>query len=315
MAELTKSVAQAAQVLRQGGLVAFATETVYGLGADATDGEAVARIFAAKGRPQFNPLIVHVAAIEAATALGDFGETAHRLAETFWPGPLTLVVPRTADCPVSLLASAGLDTLAIRVPEHRQARALIEAARVPVVAPSANPSGRLSPTRAEHVAAGLGDRIDIILDGGACRVGVESTVVGCGDGDPVLLRPGGLAREAIEACLGRSLAVAGKAGEAPVSPGMLASHYAPSAGLRINATDPRHGEALLAFGSEVPAHDGAMLNLSPAGNLEEAAANLFAMLHALDAQHPAGIAVMTIPQTGLGLAINDRLKRAAEKGR
>ncbi len=311
MAELTTDVAKAAAALRAGKLVAFATETVYGLGGDATNDEAVARIFAAKGRPQFNPLITHVPSLAAARELGVFNDVALKLAKAFWPGPLTLVVPRRADCPVSPLAGAGLDSLAIRVPGDAQARELLECAGVPVVAPSANPSGRLSPTTAEHVAEGLGDRIDLILDGGACPVGLESTVIACIDDRPVLLRPGGLAVEEIAAVAGAPIAEARSDDAAPSSPGMLSSHYAPSVPVRLNAADVREGEALLAFGPDVPAHAGAMRNLSPRGDVVEAAANLFRMLHELDALKPERIAVMPIPERGLGRAINDRLRRAA----
>jgi L-threonylcarbamoyladenylate synthase len=311
LAELTTDVAKAAAALRNGKLVAFATETVYGLGGDATNDEAVARIFAAKGRPQFNPLITHVPSLAAARELGVFNDVALKLAEAFWPGPLTLVVPRRPCCPVSPLASAGLDSLAIRVPGNAQARELLERAGVPVVAPSANPSGRLSPTTAEHVARGLGERIELILDGGSCPIGLESTVIACTDDRPVLLRPGGLAVEEIAAAAGAPIAEAGSDDAAPASPGMLASHYAPSVPVRLNATDVRDGEALLAFGPDVPVHAGAMRNLSPRGDVVEAAANLFGMLHELDVLKPKAIAVMPIPERGLGRAINDRLRRAA----
>ena len=312
MSTLTNDIALAAKAIRDGKLAAFATETVYGLGADATSDNAVARIFAAKQRPAFNPLIVHVPALENAQALGRFNDTALKLAAAFWPGPLTLVVPRTADCPVSLLASAGLGSLAIRVPGHTQARELLAMAGVPVVAPSANPSGRLSPTTAGHVVKGLGDKVDLILDGGQCRVGVESTVVGCLAKNPVLLRAGGLNRTDIEQVIGQPLIEAGSDDKAPVSPGMLISHYAPYAALRMDASEMRPGEALLAFGSSIPKHSGAMLNLSVNDDLVEAASNLFAMLHALDDGEADGIAVVPIPDTGLGVAINDRLRRAVK---
>lgn len=305
------TIAVAAALLRAGGLVAFPTETVYGLGADAANGEAVARLYAAKGRPAFNPLIAHVGTIGLAHKLGRFGPDAARLAEAFWPGPLTLVLPRAQDAPVSALALAGLDTVAVRMPAHPVARALLDAFGGAIVAPSANRSGHVSPTDAAHVLADLGGRIDLILDGGACPVGVESTIVACLD-RPTLLRPGGLARAAIERVLGRPLAAPRHAADddAPLSPGMLASHYAPRARLRLDAPSPEPGEALLAFGPP-PATPGPVLNLSPAGDLVEAAANLFSHLRALDASGAPRIAVMPIPREGLGEAINDRLARAA----
>ncbi len=300
-----EAIADAARILREGGLVAFPTETVYGLGADATQGEAVARIFEAKGRPRFNPLIVHVADLDAARDLAEFGEDALALARRFWPGPLTLVLPRAGHARVSELATAGLDTVAIRVPAHAIARALIEAAGVPIAAPSANKSGRVSPTRAAHVADDFGAAIGTILDGGGADAGLESTIVALAP-QPTLLRPGAIAREDIEAALGRALA-APSAGKVQ-APGQLLSHYAPRAALRLDAAEALPGEALLAFGPGAP--EGA-LNLSAAGDLREAAANLFAFLRALDAKRPLRIAVMPIPAAGLGEAINDRLRRAA----
>lgn len=306
-----ETIAAAAALLRDGKLVAFPTETVYGLGADATDDRAVASVFEAKDRPQFNPLIVHVDKPETALALGVFPEPAKLLADRFWPGPLTLVVPRTGDCPVSLLASAGLDTIAIRVPAHPIARDLLGKAGIPVVAPSANPSGQVSPTKAGHVADGLGSRVAAIVDGGPCEIGLESTIVGF-DGDvPLLLRAGGIPREEIEAALGRPLASPEHAPVAPTAPGQLASHYAPNAAVRLNAREVGHGEALLAFGPDVPPCDGPSLNLSPSGDLVEAAANLFSFLRELDATSVNTIAVSPVPETGLGEAINDRLRRAA----
>jgi L-threonylcarbamoyladenylate synthase len=301
-----ENVEEAAAALREGKLVAFPTETVYGLGADATDDRAVARIFEAKGRPNFNPLIVHVPDVETATRYVRIDPVSQKLADTFWPGALTLVLPRRADCPVSLLCSAGLETLAIRVPAHPLARELLTRADVPVAAPSANPSGRLSPTTAAHVRDGLGGKVDVVLDGGACDVGVESTVVGIFDGKAVLLRPGGVAVEEIEAVVG-PLARPEADPDAPHSPGMLASHYAPRRAVRLNVTEPEEGEILLGFGSQAP--EGP--NLSAAGDLTEAAANLFRMLHDLDGDDGGGIAVMPIREAGLGLAINDRLRRAA----
>ncbi len=299
----------AARCLKAGGLVAFPTETVYGLGADARQGEAVARLYAAKGRPSFNPLIAHVADERAARRLGRFDAAAEKLAAAFWPGPLTLVLPKLPDCPVSELALAGLDSVAVRVPAHPLAHALLTAFGAAVVAPSANRSGHVSPTGAAHVLADLRGRIDVVLDGGACAVGLESTIVAC-LGEPTLLRPGGVARADIERVLGRPLAVAA-AQETPLAPGMLASHYAPKAQLRLEAQAPRAGEALLAFGSDMPAGDRPVLNLSPRGDLVEAAANLFSHLRALDASGARAIAVMKVPHEGLGEAINDRLRRAA----
>ena len=303
-------IARAAAILARGGLVALPTETVYGLGADARQGHAVAGIFAAKGRPRFNPLIVHVASAAAARRHVEWPARAEVLASAFWPGPLTLVLPLRADAGLSPLVTAGLDTLAIRVPAHPLARQLLAAFDGPVAAPSANPSGRISPTTAAHVLAGLDGRIDAVLDGGPCPVGVESTIVGLA-GPPVLLRPGGLPAEAVEAALGAPLAMpqsagAGPAAQAPTAPGQLASHYAPAAALRLNARAPRDGEVTLGFGP------GACdLNLSETGDLTEAAANLFGHLHRLDAAGARAIAVAPIPDRGLGRAINDRLARAA----
>ena len=307
------AISAAAACLKQGGLVAFPTETVYGLGADAGNGEAVARLYAAKGRPAFNPLIAHVASVGAAKRLAHFDAASERLAGAFWPGPLTLVLPKRADGGVTDLALAGLDSVALRVPAHPVARALLAAFGGPVVAPSANRSGHVSPTSAAHVMADLRGRIDMVLDGGTCAVGVESTIVAClGNSfdEPTLLRPGGLAREEIECALGRRLGVALIEEETPVAPGQLASHYAPKAKLRLNADAPREGEALLAFGP-APKFNGTTFNLSPRGNLIEAAANLFSHLRALDAAGAKTIAVMRVPQHGLGEAINDRLARAA----
>lgn len=307
---ITRDIAVAAAALAQGKLVGFPTETVYGLGANALDERAVAKVFEAKGRPRINPLIVHVAERADAVRLGVFNGAAHRLAEAFWPGPLTLVVPRSDDCPVSLLASAGLDSLAIRMPSHELARQLIATAGVPIVAPSANRSGRVSPTSAAHVLEGLAGRIDMVLDGGNCDIGIESTVVACLEGQPELLRPGAVTREQIEAVLGEALKVRSEGGR-PIAPGALASHYAPATALRLGAARAEAGEALLGFGPDVPDHAGPSLNLSPAGDLTEAAANLFACLRELDASGATAIAVMPIPEEGLGEAINDRLARAA----
>ncbi len=297
-------IAAAAQLLAQGRLVAFSTETVYGLGADATNGEAVAAIFAAKGRPRFNPLIVHVAGLEAARRQGIFNPLAEKLAERFWPGALTLVLPRAPDATVSLLVSAGLDSVALRVPSHPVAAALLAAADRPIAAPSANASGRITATSAAPVATELGGKVDMILAGGATPLGLESTVIGFDGGRAVLLRPGAIAREEIEAVTGPLAAPGGKI----QSPGQLQSHYAPQARLRLNAARADAGEALLGFGDTADA----WLNLSPSGDLKEAAANLFSMLRDMDEQVSA-IAVSPIPDTGLGEAINDRLRRAAHR--
>jgi len=297
-------IARAAGIVRAGGRVAFPTETVYGLGADALSDRAVAGIFAAKDRPAFNPLIVHLADAGAAAELAQMPEAAARLAARFWPGPLTLVLPRREGAGVSRLATAGLASVAVRVPAAEVALALLRAAG-PLAAPSANPSGRISPTTPEHVLAGLAGRIEAVLEAGPCTVGVESTVVDL-TGPPRLLRPGGLAAEAVEDALGQRLAAPNSAA-GPTAPGMLASHYAPAARLRLNARAAEAGEVLLGFGNA----PGAAENLSPAGDLTEAAANLFAALHRLDAAGATAIAVAPIPERGLGVALNDRLRRAA----
>lgn len=294
----------AADVLRRGGLVSFPTETVYGLGADACNDQAVAAIYAAKGRPSFNPLIVHLPTTASAARYCIFDAAAERLAATFWPGALTLVLPVRAEGGISRLVTAGLETLAVRVPDHPVAQGLLSAFDGPVAAPSANPSGRVSPTTAAHVIAGLGDAVDLVLDGGACPVGVESTIVSC-LGVPSLLRAGGIPVEAIEACLGQPLAIAADP-LTPVAPGQLASHYAPKGQVRLNATKRHKGEVLLGFGAV-----DADLNLSPSGDLTEAAARLFDCLHQLDRMGATAIAVSPIPDHGLGRAINDRLSRAA----
>jgi L-threonylcarbamoyladenylate synthase len=312
------AVSEAVRVLAGGGLAAFPTETVYGLGADATNGQAIARLYEAKGRPVFNPLIAHVVDGKAARVLARFDADAVRLAEAFWPGPLTLVLAKTAGCPVTQLATAGLDTIAVRVPDHVVAQKILKAFGRPVVAPSANRSGHLSPTTAGHVLGDLRNRIDLIVDGGATPVGVESTIVAC-LGEPMLLRPGGLPREAIESALKRELSdppSPSRSDEAPLAPGMLAAHYAPRTPLRLNIGRVERGEALLAFGSALPASAKdakSALNLSPSGDLIEAAANLFSHLRALDASGGTAIAVMPIPGEGLGEAINDRLRRAAAR--
>ena len=311
------AVARAAHLLKEGGLVAFPTETVYGLGADATHARAITRLYQAKGRPAFNPLIAHVGDVAAGRRIARFDDAATRLAEAFWPGPLTLVLPKADDCPVADLATAGLDTLAVRVPDHPVARAILRAFAGPVVAPSANLSGHVSPTTAAHVQSDLSGRIDLIVDGGAVAVGVESTIVGCFD-TPMLLRPGGLPREKIERALGRPLARRAEDAETetgqPLAPGMLASHYAPRTRVRLNVRRVEAREALLAFGpGTVPGVEAttAVMNLSMRGDLAEAATNLFGYLRALDAKGARAIAVMPVPADGLGEAINDRLRRAA----
>jgi L-threonylcarbamoyladenylate synthase len=306
-------ISKAAAIIRAGRLVAMPTETVYGLAADATIDTAVARIFAAKGRPQFNPLIVHVTGADMAARYVEFPPVAERLAAAFWPGPLTLVLPRKADSAISLLASAGLDTIAVRAPNHKIAQALINAVGGPLAAPSANPSGAISPTCAQHVRDGLGDKVDMVLDGGPCVVGIESTIVKVEEDAVFLLRPGGVVREAIERVVGKPLSNPPHT-DNPQAPGMLASHYAPRAPLRLNATAPKPGEAFLDFGKTAEQGPN-VLNLSSKGDITEAAANLFAYLRTLDAlctEHGLSrIAAAQIPMEGLGEAINDRLVRAA----
>ena len=303
-----EAIEQAGKILRAGGLVAFPTETVYGLGADAGNDRAVASIFAAKRRPEFNPLIVHVLDQAAAEALAILDGRARRLIRRFWPGALTLVLPRRADARLSRLVSAGLPTVALRSPAHPIARRILGAAAIPIAAPSANLSGRLSATNADHVARDLADAIDLIIDGGPCPIGLESTIVDLSGPRPVLLRPGGVDREAIAAELGP---VADPEDGMVKAPGMMSSHYAPHLKLRLNTRKPRADEALLAFGADVPEGAAVTLNLSATSDLVEAAANLFAMLDALDRPQLAAIAVMPVPEIGLGLAINDRLRRAA----
>ena len=297
-------LAQAAAILRDGGLVSFPTETVYGVGADARNDRAVAGIYAAKGRPSFNPLIVHLPDLTTAETYCVFNDDARRLAGAFWPGALTLVLPLKRDAGVSRLVTAGLETLAVRVPDHPVAQGLLRAFGGPVAAPSANPSGRVSPTTAAHVRDGLGNKINALVDGGPCGVGLESTIVSC-VGQPALLRAGGIPVEALEACLGQPLALPDDP-DTPVSPGQLASHYAPRGKVRLNVTAPEKGEVYLGFGPV-----DADLNLSPTGDLTEAAARLFDCLHQLDAMGAERIAVAPIPDHGLGRAINDRLRRAA----
>ncbi len=311
------AAADAARCLEDGGLVAFPTETVYGLGADATNADAVARLYQAKGRPSFNPLIAHVESVAAALDIAVFDGLSLRLANAFWPGPLTLVLRKTTHCPVAELATAGLDTIAVRVPAHPTARDILRTLGKPVVAPSANISGHVSPTTAAHVESDLAGRIDLIVDGGPVAVGVESTIISC-LGEPMLLRPGGLPRAAIEAVLGKTLLNVTDDADVstphPLAPGMLEQHYAPRTPLRLNATRIEAGEAVLAFGKSIPAgldQASIVLNLSERGDPVEAAANLFGHLRALDAKGASGIAAMTVPMNGLGEAINDRLRRAA----
>jgi len=303
-----ETIDAAASAIKNGGLVAFPTETVYGLGADATSDDAVAKIFEAKSRPTFNPLIVHVKDAGQAALLVEFTPTAQKLAQKFWPGPLTMVLKRSASSPLSLLVSAGLDTVAVRVPNHIIAQALLERSGVPLAAPSANKSGTVSSTAGMHVASQFRNGVEIIIDGGSCPVGIESTIIDLSGATPVILRPGAITKEEIEAEIG-SVSFAG--GDEIKAPGMMKSHYAPSIPLRMNVTPEgrNKGEAFLTFGPDAPRR--AALNLSKAGDLREAAANLFTMIRALDQPGIRGIAVMPIPDTGLGHAINDRLMRAA----
>ncbi len=322
-----EAIKEAAALLKNGGLIGMPTETVYGLAANAQDGRAVAKIFEAKGRPAFNPLITHFSSAEDVLPyIRDYNEEVfHTLAEAFWPGPLTLIVPRKIDSGVSELVTAGLDTIAVRVPAHPVARSLIKEAGVPVAAPSANVSGTISATTPVHVVEGLGDKVDLILAAGPCEVGLESTVLDISGAEPVILRPGAVTAEQIEEVLGIEPSLADSNDVNPKSPGMLVKHYAPRIPLRMNAIDLMPGEALLAFGPDkfmgIKGGGGAKdlpptqrLNLSEQGDLHEAAANLFAMMRALDRPEHKGIAVMAIPDTGLGAAINDRLRRAAAAG-
>lgn len=298
------SIAEAAALIAGGQPVAVPTETVYGLAADARNAEAVARIYAAKGRPDFNPLIVHVPTLAVAETLGEFGAAERALATRFWPGPLTLVVPRTPGCPVASIATAGLDTIALRVPGHRAMQALLAESGAPLAAPSANASGRVSPTKAEHVLASLGGRIALVIDDGPTSAGVESTIARVRDGAVEVLRPGPVTAEMLAEASG--LPVAGVAGSAIVAPGMLASHYAPGKPVRLGASDFVGDEFGIGFGAVKGDYD-----LSATGDLTEAAARLFDALHAGAASAKAKIAVAMIPAEGLGAAINDRLSRAA----
>jgi len=305
-----QAIERAAAALRAGQLVAFPTETVYGLGADATNPVAVAAVFAAKGRPRFNPLIVHVPDVAAAAEIAEFGEHAQQLAAAFWPGALTLVLPRRPESRIAELVSAGLRSIAVRVPAHAVAVRLLRATGLPIAAPSANRSGHVSPTTAAHVEADLNNRVAIILDAGPTSLGLESTVVDVTGASPLVLRLGRVERAALVRVLGQPVPLSGGEPNRPAAPGMLARHYAPRTPLRLGAREVHRGEALLAFGAAVPRHEGVMLNLSPSGDLLEAAANLFAHLRHLDGLGATGIAVMPIPEEGLGEAINDRLLRA-----
>lgn len=324
VASHAKSIEQAADILRNGGLVGMPTETVYGLAANARDGKAVARIFEAKGRPSFNPLITHVNDVDAVLEIAEMNDHARALADVFWPGPLTMILPRREDSGLSDLVTAGLPTVAVRVPSHKSARNLIKVCGFPLAAPSANKSGSLSPTAPAHVAQSLGDAVDLILADGSSAVGLESTVVDCSGDVPVILRPGGITAEDVSSALGFEVAYdLGEKGNDVKSPGQLLKHYAPSIPVRLNAVDLEEGEALLSFGgikfmgvkNGVPASDlpvDQIRHLSKDGDLYEAAANLFAYLRDLDRAEFKGIAVMNIPTVGVGVAINDRLKRAAE---
>lgn len=318
-----QAIQNAGAIIRRGGLVAFPTETVYGLGANALDGLAVARIFETKGRPAFNPLISHFTALDQIAAHGYIDDRVRLLDAHFWPGPLTLIIPRLKTCGISELVTSGLDTIAVRIPAHKVAQGLIMAAGVPLAAPSANKSGSVSPTAPAHVAESLGTGVDLILASGACSVGLESTILDISESEPVILRPGAITAEDIAAVLGREVGynIAANS-EAPKSPGQLLKHYAPSIAIRLRAIDILPGEALLGFGSlkfmsvrgkgsvnELPEHS--LRNLSESGDLHQAAANLFLMMRELDIASHSGIAVMDIPETGLGIAINDRLRRAA----
>ena len=321
-----EALQEAAQLIRGGGLVALPTETVYGLGANALDGKAVARIFEAKGRPAINPVIVHVLSVDEAQKYVVMNAAAQKVAASFWAGALTMILPRRVDCSVSELCSAGLPTLAVRVPSHPVMRAVIEAAGVPIAAPSANRSGTISPTTPLHVAESLGDAVDMILAAGACAIGLESTVLDMSGDVPVVLRPGAISAEEIAAVLGHEVTYDFGAHDKPRSPGQLLRHYAPSVPLRLNAIDIEQGEALLAFGSikfmgikgggaakDLP--PSMLRNLSDSGDLHEAAANLFRYMRELDKPDHQRIAVMNIPDQGLGIAINERLRRAADSNR
>lgn len=305
-----ENIKRAASLLREGELVAFPTETVYGLGADATNSKAVASIFAAKGRPTFNPLIVHVKNFEAAAALGEFSPKAHKIASLFWPGPLTLVVPLRASSKISELTTAGLQTIAIRVPNHPVAQFLLKESDCPIAAPSANKSGHVSPTCAGHVFEDLKDEVSMILDGGSVQHGLESTVINASGETLEILRAGVISVQEISKDLGIKIVSPPFKNSKVLSPGQLVSHYAPRAELRLNALEAKIGETLIAFGRAAPS-EGTIINLSPDGDLIEAAANLYSTLRGVDKMGFRSVAVMPIPETGIGIAINDRLRRAA----
>lgn len=319
----TRAIRDAANIIRSGGLVAFPTETVYGLGANALDGKAAAKIFEAKGRPAFNPLIVHVPDFETAESLAEFNDMAREVATAFWPGALTLILPKREGCPVSDLCTAGLETIALRVPSHPVTQDLMRQAEVPIAAPSANASGEPSPTVPIHVVQSLGDKVDMILAAGRCTVGLESTVLDLSGENPVILRPGGVTAEMLTEIIGHEVRQGSDDRTAPKSPGQLLKHYAPGIPVRLHAVDVGEGEALLAFGSikfmgirgggaakDLP--QARVRNLSERGDLHEAAANLFAYLRELDNPAYKAIAVMDIPKNGIGAAINERLRRAAQ---
>lgn len=309
-----ENIQEAARIIRAGGLIGLPTETVYGLGADATNGRAVAAIFEAKGRPAFNPLIIHVANLQAAERLAVFDDNARMLATSLWPGPLTMILPKMAGCPVSDLATAGLSTIAIRIPALKEARDIIAASGVPIAAPSANASGTLSPTTAQHVAESLRDKVALIIAAGASSVGLESTVIDLSGDVPVILRPGAITPDDIARVIGIAPAIDDGAHDKPKSPGQLLKHYAPATPLRLNAANVQDGEALLAFGPTLLGRNlppTQKKNLSEGSDLHEAASHLFGYLHDLDKGGFKSIAVMPVPDQGLGLAINDRLKRAA----
>jgi L-threonylcarbamoyladenylate synthase len=307
---LSTNIINASDLLKSGQLVAIPTETVYGLGANALDDQAVARIYELKKRPQFNPLIIHFCDVEQVSQHVILNDTALKLAKAFWPGPITLVLPRKDSSAISLLASAGLDTLAVRIPSHPVSLDLLKQAQVPVAAPSANPSQALSPTTAEHVLSAFQDneKLTMILDGGSCEVGLESTIIDLSEVTPVILRPGAITADAISQVIGKTIESVTEATHKPKAPGMLHRHYAPNIPLRLNATEANTNEVLLAFGLHAPTHS---LNLSSSGDLTEAAANLFKMLRLLDQPQYQGIAVMPIPKEGIGVAINNRLERAS----
>ncbi|MCB1783677.1 MAG: threonylcarbamoyl-AMP synthase [Alphaproteobacteria bacterium] len=317
-----EAISSAAQILRDGGLVGMPTETVYGLAANAKDGKAVARIFEAKGRPQFNPLIVHCASIEDVETIAEINNAARILGKYFWPGPLTMILPRKENSGLSDLVSAGLPTVAVRIPAHKDALALIKAAGVPLAAPSANKSGTLSPTTPKHVADSLGSAVDMILAAGPCKVGLESTVIDLSTSHPAVLRPGAVSAEELSRILGQTVPYDAGDGENVKSPGQLLKHYAPGIPVRLNAIDLLPGEALLGFGSlrfmgirgggaALNLPEESVRNLSENADLHEAASNLFTMMRALDTPQHKAIAVMNIPENGIGKAINDRLERAS----